>query len=59
MKEEEEDENVKSLQTDEQTDGETDDKRSEKLTCAFSPGELKAVNIRYINIKYWRLFSIR
>ena len=43
---EEEDENVKSLQTDRQTDGRTDrqtteDRWSEKLTWAFSSGEVK------------------
>ena len=38
----EEDENVKSLQTDGRTDRETtDDRWSEKLTWAFSSGELK------------------
>ena len=42
----EENENVKSLQTDRQTDGQTDrqttdDRWSEKLTWAFSSGELK------------------
>ena len=45
----EEDENVKSLQTDGQSDGRTDrqttdDRWSEKLTWAFSTGELKKVN---------------
>ena len=43
-----EDENVKSLQTDRQTDGRTDrqmmdDRWSEKLTWAFSSGELKTI----------------
>ena len=43
----EEDENVKSLQTDGHTDGQTDrqttdDRWSEKLTWAFSSGELKS-----------------
>ena len=54
----EEDENVKSLQTDRQTDRQTDgrtdgqtdrqtpdDSWSEKLTWAFSSGELKSVNL--------------
>ena len=65
----EEDENVKSLQTDGQTDGRTDrqttdDRWSEKLTWAFSSGELKMpipVKIIWeewaINLKifYWYL----
>ena len=47
---EEEDEHVKSLQTDRQTDGRmdgqtaADDRWSEKLTWAFSSGELKSVH---------------
>ena len=41
----EEDDNMKSLQTDRQTDGQTtDNKRSEKITWAFSSGELKATS---------------
>ena len=41
----EEDENVKSLQTDGRKDGQTtDDRWSEKLTWAFSSGELKTMN---------------
>ena len=45
----EEDENVKSLQTDRRTDGQTDrqttdDRWSEQLTWAFSSGELKTCN---------------
>ena len=49
---EEEDENVKSLQTDKQTDGRTDrqttdDRWSEKLTWAFSSGELKKTVNRF------------
>ena len=50
----EEDENVKSLQTDGQTDGQTDrqttdDRWSEKLTWAFSSGELKTIEKFTIN----------
>ena len=42
----EEGENVKSLQTDRQTDRQTtDDRWSEKLTWAFSSGELKMINL--------------
>ena len=42
----EEDKNVKSLQTDRRTDGQTtDDRWSEKLTWAFSSGELKTDSV--------------
>ena len=49
----EEDENVKSLQTDGQTDRQTtDDRWSEKLTWAFSSGELKMVSDFESHLKY-------
>ena len=54
----EEDENVKSLQTEKQTDKQTDrqttdDRWSEKLTWAFSSGELKnLIKIFHVLITY-------
>ena len=58
---EEEVENVKSLQTDRQMDKPMDNRRSEKLTWAFSSGELKSkqtsIQTSQIHLSFWQVPS--